>query len=123
MIKSFKKGFKKLKNYLKTNILMVTFILTSLINGFLVRFFTVQNYFALKPILADLTVLLVITAFGYFIKPKHQYKYFLVFSIILIFICILNTVYYGNYISFASVSLLKTATELGGYTDAVFENT
>ena len=122
MIKSFKKGFKKLKNYLKTNILMVTFILTSLINGFLVRFFTVQNYFALKPILADLTVLLVITAFGYFIKPKHQYKYFLVFSIILIFICILNTVYYGNYISFASVSLLKTATELGGYTDAVFEN-
>lgn len=122
MIKTLKSGFKKAKNYLKTNILMTTFILTSLINGFLVRFFTVQNNFAIKPILADLVVLLVITAFGYFIKPKHQFKYFLVWSMVLSFVCILNTVYYSNYISFASVSLLKTATELGGYTDAVFEN-
>ena len=122
MIKTFKKGFKKVKNYLKTNILMSTFILSSLINGFLVRFFTVQNYFSIKPILADLVVLLVITSFGYFVKPKHQFKYFLVFSIILTFICVVNTVYYGNYVSFSSVSLLKTATELGGYTDAVFEN-
>ena len=122
MIKTLKSGFKKMKNYLKTNILMTTFIITSLINGFLVRFFTVQNYFAVKPILADMVVLLIITAFGYFIKPKHQFKYFLVWSIIFTIICIVNTVYYSNYISFASISLLKTATELGGYTDAVFEN-
>ena len=122
MFKTFKKGFKKLKNYIKTNILMATFIITSVINGFLVRFFTVQNYFAIKPIFADLVVLLIVTAFGYFIKPKHQFKYFLVWSIIFTFVCILNTVYYGNYISFASISLIKTATELGGYTDAVFEN-
>ena len=122
MIKTIKKGLRKAKNYLKTNILMTTFILTSLINGLLVRCFTVQNYFAIKPILADLVVLLVITAFGYFISPKHQYKYFLIWSVLLTFICILNKVYYGNYISFASISLLKTASELKGYTDAVFEN-
>lgn len=122
MIKSLKKGIKKFKKYLSTNILMCTFIITCLINSSIVRFFTVANFFALKPILADLTFLLIITSFGYFIKPKHQFKYFIVWSIILTFICILNVVYYSNYISFASVSLLKTATELGGYTDAVFEN-
>lgn len=122
MIKTLKKGLKKLKKYLKTNILMCTFIITSLINGCIVRFLTVENYFAIKPILADLVVLLIVTAFGYFIKPKHQFKYFFVWSIVFTFICILNTVYYSNYLSFASVSLLKTATELGDYTDAVVKN-
>lgn len=122
MIKTLKTGLNKLKKYIKTNILMGTFIITLLINGCLVRVFTVANYFAIKPILADLVALLIITAFGYFFKPKHQFKYFMVWSIILNAICIINTVYYSNYLSFASVSLLKTATELGGYTDAVFEN-
>ena len=122
MIKNIEKIIKKFKRYLRTNILMCTFIITCLINGCLVRFFTVANFFAIKPILADLTFLLIVTAFGYFIKPKHQFKYFITWSILLTFICILNVVYYGNYLSFSSVSLLKTATELGGYTDAVFEN-
>ena len=122
MIGKIQKFLKKVQNYLKTNILMCTFIITSLINGCIVRFFTVQNYFAIKPILADLIVLLIVTAFGYFIKPKHQFKYFISWSILFAFICILNTIYYSNYLSFASVSLLKTATELGGYTDAVIQN-
>lgn len=122
MVKVLKKAFRNVKNYLKTNLLMCTFIITSLINGCLVRFFTVSNYFAIKPILADLVVLFVITAFGYFLKPKNQFKYFIAWSVLLTAICIVNTVYYSNYLSFASVSLLKTATELGGYTDAVFEN-
>lgn len=122
MIKKLEKLIKKVKNYLKTNILMCTFIISSLINGCLIRFFTVENYFAIKPILADLTVLLIITAFGYFIKPKHQFKYFLSWSIVLTLICLINAIYYSNYLSFASLSLLKTASELGGYTDAVIKN-
>lgn len=122
MIKILEKGLKKLKNYIMTNILMSTFIISCLINGCLVRFFTVENYFAIKPILADLVVLLVITAFGYFIKPKHQFKYFLGWSILFTLICIINAIYYSNYLSFASLSLLKTASELGGYADAVIKN-
>ncbi len=122
MFEKLKKSLKKIVKYIKTNILMSTFIITSLINGCLVRFFTVENYFAVKPILADLVVIFVITAIGYFFKPKNQFKYFLFWSIFLTLICIINTVYYSNYISFASITLLKTATELSGYTDAVFEN-
>ena len=122
MIKKLEKAIKKFKNYLKTNILMCTFIISSLINGCLVRFFTVENYFVIKPILADLVVLLIITAFGYFFKPKHQFKYFLGWSILFTVICIVNAIYYSNYLSFASLSLLKTAGELGGYADAVLKN-
>lgn len=122
MIEKIIKILNKIKNYISTNILVSTFIITGIINGCIVRFFTVQNYFDIKPILADLTVLLIVTSLGYFIKPKHQYKYFLGWSILLSLICIINTVYYGNYLSFASISLLKTATEIKGYTDAVFEN-
>lgn len=122
MLDKIKKGLIKIKKYIQTNILMVTFVVTSLINGCLVRHFTVANPLDIKPILADLVFLLIITSFGYFLKPKNQFKYFIIFSIVLSAICIINTVYYSNYLSFASVSLLKTASELGGYTDAVFEN-
>ena len=122
MYKKCRKILKKIKKYFETNILMTTFIITSLINGIIIRCFTVANYFAIKPILADLTFLLIITAFGYFIKPKNQFKYFITWSIILSLLCIINTVYYSNYLSFASISLLKTASELGSYADAVFEN-
>ena len=122
MIQKLIKILEAIKRYVSTNILMSTFIIGGLLNACLVRFLTVNNYFAIKPILADIVVLLAITALGYFIKPKHQFKYFFTWSILLTLICIINTVYYGNYLSFASISLLKTATELTGYTDAVFQN-
>ena len=122
MIQKLIKILKAIKRYVSTNILMCTFILGGLLNACLVRFFTVNNYFAIKPILADIVVLLVITAIGYFIKPKHQFKYFLGWSMFFTSICIINAVYYSNYLSFASLSLLKTAGELGGYADAVIKN-
>ncbi len=40
-------------------------------------FLTVKNYFDFRPVIADLAFILIIGAFGYFIKPKHQFKYFL----------------------------------------------
>lgn len=121
-MKYIKEVLKKLTKYLKSNILVTTFILTCLINGIILRFFTVRNYFNIKPIIADLTVLLFISAFGYFFKPKNQFKYFLTWSIILTAICLINCVYYSNYLSFVSVSLIETSKQLGGYTDAVVEN-
>ena len=119
MVDNLKTILKKVTLYIKTNKLMFTFIITSLINSSLLRFFTVKNYFAIKPIFADLTFVLIICSFGYFLKPKHQFRYFIVWSIIFCLLCFINSIYYSNYISFASFSLLKTATQLGGYTDAV----
>ena len=130
-----KKGLKKIKNYIKsidykkikkevniyirTNILTITFLITNIINGIILRYLTVKNYFNIKPILGDLVILLVIISFCYLIKPKHQFKYYITWSIIFTLICIVNSVYYSNYISFASFSLLKTSSQLSGYTDAV----
>ena len=72
LIKKLIKILNMIKKYITTNILVSTFLITGLINACLVRFLTVNNYFAIKPILADITILLAITALGYFIKPKHS---------------------------------------------------
>lgn len=109
-------------NYLKTNILFSTFVLTSLINGCLLRFLTVKNYFDFRPVIADLAFILIIGAFGYFIKPKHQFKYYFTWGIIFTVLCIINSMYYTNYLSFASFSLLETSLQIVDVGDAVVEN-
>lgn len=121
-----KNGVEKIKtvsvNYLKTNILFMTFLFTSVINGCLLRFLTVKNYFDFRPIIADLAVVLIIGAFGYFIKPKHQFKYFLTWGIVFTVLCVVNSMYYTNYLSFASFSLLETSLQIVDVGDAVVEN-
>ena len=122
MKESIKIAIHKGKEYIATNILFVTFIITSLINAMLIRQFTIGNFWAVKPMMADLVVILVLCSFAYFFKPKYRFRYFLGMGIFLSLICIINAMYYKNYISFASISLITTLSELGGYTDAVFEN-
>ena len=51
--------------FFKNNILFTVFIITSLINGCIVRFFTVKNYTAISPVLADLAFLIFVGAFAY----------------------------------------------------------
>lgn len=114
--------FGDLGRYAKTNILFFTFVITSLINAMLLRAVTVKNVFDMSPLLADTAVVLLIGSFGYVFKPKNQFRYFMVFSIVFTLICIVNSVYYNNYVSFASFSLLKSSAQLLGVTDAVVEN-
>lgn len=125
-MKNFKEYIKKIsfyiKRYFKTNILFITFFLSSVINACLLRFLTVKNYFDVSPILADIACVLVIGALGYFIKPKHQFKYYFTWSVVFTLLCLINSVYYTNFLSFTSFSLIKTSTQLGGVTDAVFQN-
>ena len=116
---NYKKIKKDVSLYLRTNILTITFLIMGLMNGVILRFLTVKNYLNVKPILGDLIVLLVIAAFAYLIKPNRQFKYYLFWIIFLSVICFANSVYYFNYISFISLSLLKTSTQLGGYVSAV----
>lgn len=110
------------KNYVKTNILFATFLITSLINVSLLRFFTVQNFFDINPIIADLAVILIIGSFGYYIKPKHQFKYFFTWGIVFTTLCVINSMYYTNYLSFSSVSLLATSAQVVDVGDAIIEN-
>ena len=122
-MKDFIKRFKKGTHiYISTNFLFISFVLSSVFNGWLLRAFSVKNYFELKPLLADLAVCLIIGAFGYFFKPKQQFKYFFTWSVIITALCITNSVYYSNYISFTSISLCSTMFQLFDVADAVVEN-
>ena len=120
--KFLNKTSKKVKKYVKTNILFLSFVLTSVMNAAILRFLTVKNYFDFQPLLADLAVIIVIGAFGYLLKPKNQFKYFFGFSVFFTILCIVNSMYYTNYLSFASFSLLQTSFQIVDVGDAVVEN-
>lgn len=127
-VKKFIKRAKQehlVKAYIKDNILFLTFVLTCVLNSTILRFFcmnTVENYLSWKAILADLTVTVIIGAFGYLIKPKNRFTYYLAFDIFLSAICMINSVYYTFYTSFASVSMLSLTQYIGDVGDAVVEN-
>lgn len=101
------------KLYLKTNILFITFVLINLLNSYLLRVVTIKSYFGLKPVIADLAFILVLGSFSYLVKPKKQIIVHMISTIVMTLICVVNAVYFENYVSFASFSLLSTATFLG----------
>lgn len=110
-----KKRFKEISilRYIKTNILFITFVLVNLINSWLLRIVTMGNLFSFKGIISDLTFILLTGAFAYLLKPKKQIKVLMPLTIVMMLTCIVNAVYYENYVSFASFSLLSTASFLG----------
>lgn len=114
-------GRKKINNYCKTNILFLTFVITSILCEIFLRFFSVKNHFEIKPILADIAVVLIIGSFGYFFKPKHRFKYYFTWSVIFTLVCIINSVYYNNYLSFASFSMLATSHQAVSVADAILK--
>ena len=115
-LKRFAKGTK---NYFKHNALFITFVITTLIEGSLLRFFTVKNFTAISPVLADFAVILLVGSFAYFFKPKNRFKYLLTWSIIFTLVCVINSAYYTNYVSFTSFSLLATSLQILGVGDAL----
>lgn len=121
MKEKFKSIISKIGLYLKTNKLFFVFVLTSVGNATLLRFLTVQNYFEIKPLLADIGAVLLIGSFGYFFKPKNQFKYYFTWSIIFTFLCVVNSMYYTNYMSYASISLLATSLQVIDVGDAVMQ--
>ena len=113
---------KKISTYCKTNVLFLTFVITSIINEILIRSFSVKNPLEFKPILADIAVVLIIASFGYLFKPKNRFKYYLVWSIFFTVVCVVNSVYYNNFLSFTSFSLIATSLQALGVSDAIVQN-
>lgn len=110
------------RQYCKNNILFLTFVFSSVVNGLLLRILTVGNALDIRPILADMAVVIIIGAFGYLIKPKKRYIYYLVWGIVYSAICVINSMYYTNYLSFSSVSLIATSFLIVDVGDAIVEN-
>jgi len=110
------------KDYINTSILGLVFIISSLLNSSLVRFLTTKNYFAVKPIIADLAFLLFVTTAAYLFKPKQRFKYFITWSVILTAICVIDSMYYTFFMSFSSISLLATSLQVVDVGDALVKN-
>lgn len=110
------------KEYASTNRQFIAFIVSNLINACMLRFFTVHNYFAIKPILADLALLVVSGSFVYLFKAKKQFTYLMVLSFIFTVVCVVNSLYYTYYMSFVSVSLIAVSLSVVDVGDAVVQN-
>lgn len=123
-IKNYFEKIKKFdyKEYINTNILFLTFVISSLINGMLLRFLTVHNYFAIKPLAADFALVLLLGSFVYLFKPRNRFKYLIILSTLLTAICVINSLYYTYYMSFASFSLIAVSLTVVDVGDAVVEN-
>ena len=130
-MKSIAKQFNKIKNkivnfnykeYVNTNRQFIAFVISNLINSTLLRFFTVHNYFAIKPVLADLAIILLFGSFVYLFKAKKQFTYLMVISFLFTLICIVNSLYYTYYMSFASFSLIAVSLTVVDVGDAVVKN-
>ncbi len=121
IINIFKKTRKKISKYLSTNRLFLTFVLFSLIETIVIRNYTIRNVFDYKPLICDFALLIIIGAFGYFIKPKKQFNYYFIWLLIITLMCIINSVYYVFYTSFASFSLIAELGLVGEVGDSVVE--
>ena len=125
---SFCKRVKRdhlIKKYIQSNVLFVTFVATCLLSSTLLRFFTMhtlENYLCIKPIIGDATILVLIGAFGYLFKPKNRFTYYMALEIFFTAICMINSIYYTFYTSFASVSMLSLTQYVTTVGDAVVEN-
>lgn len=109
----------------KHNTVFFVFVITNVFIGILLRFFTIhtiENLLLLKPILADLAIVLFIGSISFILKEKNRFPYLLIMSIIFTLICIINSVYYTFYTSFVSVSLIATSRYAVQVGDAIVEN-
>lgn len=114
-----------IKKYMNGNVLFLTFVISCVFNSTILRFFTMhtlENYLAIKPILADVAILVIVGSFGYLLRPKNRFYYYLFFDIFFSTLCMINSIYYTFYTSFASVSMLSLTQYITTVGDAVVEN-
>ncbi|MBR2603791.1 MAG: sulfatase-like hydrolase/transferase [Bacilli bacterium] len=116
---NFKKILHDCIHFIKYNRVFLSYVILSLISCKLLRLFTIEDGINIKAFLFDLAFILILGSFGYFFKPKNQFKYWL---IILGFFTIINTIngmYYMFFTSFASFSLLETFAQTFTVSDSV----
>lgn len=122
-MKNGKEKIKKLLKIIKKDYPVETFfIISNLINGLIIRIVTVKNGLFISPLLVDLGFLILVTLISLTIKKEKRIKYFITLSIIFNIVCIVNSIYYHYYSSFASISLIANITFASDVSDAIVEN-
>ena len=117
-------SLKRIKLYITTNVFFCLFVLFNLINGVMIRYFSTGNsetLTAFQPFLADLAVVVGLGALGYFMRHRLRVIYWYFITIICTLVCVVNSVYYTFYSSYASVSLLSIAKYGDAVSDAIWD--
>ena len=122
-IKKVENKLKKQINEIKKFFLLeIIFIVSNLLNGLILRIVTVGNGFSISPLLMDLFFLILISLISISLKEKNKGKFLITISVLLNLICLINSIYYHYYSSFASLSMLATAVFAKDVGDAIVEN-
>ena len=122
-MKNGKEKIKKLLKIIKKDYPVETFfIISNLINGLIIRIVTVKNGLFISPLFADLGFLILVTLISLTIKKEKRIRYFITLSILFNLVCIVNSIYYHYYSSFASISLVANITFASDVSDAIVEN-
>lgn len=111
----------KIVDYIITNRLFLSYCFLALIATIFVRKFTIGSFISLYPIITDLGIILILGSFGYLIKPKNQFKYFFGCLIFISFICMISSVYFHFFTSFASIGELATIGQTETVTGAIYD--
>ena len=94
------------------------YIVSNFINSILLRLFTTGS-FKIRPLFFDMGVVLLFAAMSFFVKKNGKKVYYIITSILFLAICIINSIYYNYYSSFASASLLATSVFVKDFGDVV----
>lgn len=125
MKEQFKKKLNKYRTsfarYIYSNKLFLAYIVLALVGTVLVRVFTVDNLFNIKPLLVDFSLILIIGSVGYFMKSNKQYIYYMIWLIIFTLAEFINHIYYIFYASFASFGELSGLGQAETVTGSIFE--
>ncbi len=122
-MKNGKEKIKKLLKIIKKDYPVETFfIISNLINGLIIRIVTVKNGLFISPLLVDLGFLILVSLLSLLIKKEKRIRYFITLSIIFNIVCIVNSIYYHYYSSFASISLIANIAFASDVSDAIVEN-
>ena len=125
MKKDFSKTLKNVKKnvveYVLTNRLFISYCILALIATICIRKFTINSVFRIKPLITDLGLILHIGSFGYFVKPKNQFKYYFTWLIIINLACLISSIYYRFFTSFASIGELATVGQTETVKGSIFD--
>ena len=117
----FRKLRKNIIEYIATNRLFLTYVIISMVGLMLVRNFTIGNMWDFPAFISDLALVLMIGALGYLVKPRNQYRYFMIVLIIFTLMEVINSIYYTFYTSFASFGELGTVGQTETVMGSVYE--
>ena len=125
MIKKIEMFFRKIRKnvieYIATNRLFITYVFIAMLGLMLVRNFTIGNMWDFPAFVSDLALVLIIGSLGYLVKPKNQYRYFMIVLIVFTLMEVINSVYYTFYTSFASFGELGTVGQTETVMGSVYE--